>query len=77
MLVPQGFAHGFVTLSRVAVFNYKCTNFYNKESEGHINPLDKSLQLDWGIPKKEMVFSAKDKIAPKFGDHKKWPNGKN
>lgn len=70
MLVPQGFAHGFVTLSEVAVFNYKCTNLYSKESEGHINPLDKSLALDWGIPEEDMVFSDKDKAAPGFGEHR-------
>lgn len=73
MLVPQGFAHGFITLSEVAVFNYKCTNHYSKESEGHINPLDTDLALDWGIDHEKMVFSEKDKAAPKFGEHKAWP----
>ncbi len=73
MLIPKGFAHGFVTLSKTAVFNYKCSNLYNKESEGQINPLDKSLKLDWGILKKDMILSKKDKAAPAFGKHKKWP----
>jgi len=73
MLIPQGFAHGFVTLSKVAVFNYKCSNFYSKESEGHIHPLDKSLKLDWTLPKKDMILSAKDKKGPAFGKHRKWP----
>jgi len=75
MLIPQGFAHGFVTLSKEAVFSYKCTNFYNKESEGQINPLDKTLKLDWGIPKKDMILSAKDKAGPAFGKHRMWPKG--
>lgn len=74
MLVPQGFAHGFVTLSKKAVFNYKCTNFYSKESEGHINPLDKKLKLDWGLPEKDLLFSEKDKAGPEWGGHRKWTN---
>jgi len=72
MLIPEGFAHGFVTLSKIAVFNYKCSNIYSKESEGHINPLDKKLKLDWGIPKKDMIISSKDKKAAAFGKHRKW-----
>ncbi len=74
MLIPQGFAHGFVTLSEVAVFNYKCTNFYSKADEGHVNPLDPALDLDWGIPTEDMIFSEKDKAAPSLGDHKAWPS---
>ncbi len=74
MLIPQGFAHGFVTLSEVAVFNYKCTNFYSKEHEGYVNPLDESLALDWGIPTEDMIFSEKDKMAPSLGAHKAWPS---
>ncbi len=73
MLIPQGFAHGFVTLSEEAVFNYKCTNFYSKEHEGYVNPLDESLALDWGIPKEDMIFSEKDRMAPNLGTHKVWP----
>jgi len=73
MLIPKGFAHGFVTLSKVAVFSYKCSNLYNKESEGQIDPLDKKLKLDWGIPKKDMLLSQKDKDGPAFGKHRKWP----
>lgn len=73
MLIPKGFAHGFVTLSKTAVFNYKCSNLYNKESEGQINPLDKTLKLDWQIPKKDMLLSKKDKEGAAFGKHRKWP----
>ncbi len=73
MLIPKGFAHGFVTLSKTAVFSYKCSNLYNKESEGQINPLDKSLKLDWQVPKKDMLLSKKDKEGPDFGKHRKWP----
>ena len=34
--VPVGFAHGFLTLQNETIFHYKCTNYYNKESEGLI-----------------------------------------
>jgi len=73
MLVPQGFAHGFVTLSKKAVFNYKCTNFYNKESEGQINPLDDTLKLNWQLPTEDLIFSDKDKAGPEWGAHRAWP----
>jgi len=72
MLVPRGFAHGFVTLSKVAVFNYKCDNFYNKESEGHIHPLDPTLNLDWGVDPERIVLSEKDKEGPLWGVHRKF-----
>lgn len=73
MLIPKGFAHGFVTLSKTAVFNYKCSNLYNKKSEGQINPLDKTLKLDWQIQKKDMLLSKKDKEGAAFGKNRKWP----
>ncbi len=72
MLIPQGFAHGFVTLTETAVFNYKCTNFYHKESEGQINPLDKNLALDWELPESDLIFSEKDRAGAAWGEHRIW-----
>jgi len=69
-LIPKGFAHGFVALSKVAVFSYKCDNFYNKESEGGINPLDPNLAIDWRVPQEGMIVSEKDRENPIFGEHK-------
>ncbi len=69
LLIPRGFAHGFATLSKTAVFNYKCDNFYNKASERSIHPLDKSLTLDWNIPEDKIILSDKDKESPIFGEH--------
>ncbi|MDR2229258.1 MAG: dTDP-4-dehydrorhamnose 3,5-epimerase [Flavobacteriaceae bacterium] len=66
--VPRGFAHGFVVLSHTAVFSYKCDNFYNKESEGSIKFDDPDLNIDWKIPKVDMILSDKDLIAPTFKD---------
>ncbi len=64
--VPPGFAHGFVTLEDDTVFFYKCTNVYNKESEGSIRWNDPDLNIDWGIEKP--VLSDKDQVSPLFKD---------
>ena len=47
--VPVGFAHGFVTLKDNTLFCYKCTNVYNKASEGGIMYNDSDLNIDWNI----------------------------
>jgi dTDP-4-dehydrorhamnose 3,5-epimerase len=65
-LVPRGFAHGFSVLSENAVFVYKCDNFYNKESERGIMFDDSTLNIDWQIPKNEMLISEKDLINVSF-----------
>lgn len=59
--VPRGFAHGFAVLSDEAVFQYKCDNYYNKESEGSIAWNDESLAIDWKIDMDKVVLSEKDK----------------
>ena len=59
--VPRGFAHGFAVLSDEAVFQYKCDNYYNKESEGSIAWNDESLSIDWKIDMDKVVLSEKDK----------------
>ncbi|MDR2283070.1 MAG: dTDP-4-dehydrorhamnose 3,5-epimerase [Sphingobacterium sp.] len=66
LFVPRGFLHGFVVLSETATFFYKCDNFYNKESECGVHPLDTDLAIDWQIPVEEMLLSDKDKEAPSF-----------
>lgn len=66
LFIPKGFLHGFSVLSEEAVFFYKCDDFYNKESEAGINPLDKSLNIDWKIAEDLMILSEKDKDAPEF-----------
>ncbi len=58
--IPRGFAHGFSVLSETAIVNYKCDNFYNKESEGGIYPIDKMLNIDWQIPHEKQIISEKD-----------------
>ena len=62
--IPEGFAHGFVTLEDETVFNYKCTNIYNKESEGSILWNDPDININWNID--NPILSEKDKISPLF-----------
>lgn len=65
--VPEGFAHGFLTLEDNTVFFYKCTNVYNRESEGAIRWNDPSLNIDWGLAE-EPILSEKDKVSPFFAN---------
>ena len=64
--IPEGFAHGFLTLEDNTVFFYKCTQLYHKESEGSIRWNDPDLNIDWGndIP----ILSEKDQNAAFFKD---------
>lgn len=64
LLVPKGFAHGFVVLSDTAEFLYKCDQFYNKESEGGIHYADNTLNIDWGLKREEYIVSDKDQNNP-------------
>ena len=65
--IPPGMAHGFVVLSDVAHFHYKCTDFNHPGEEGSIRWNDPTIGIDWPY-KEEPVLSAKDQIAPFFKD---------
>jgi dTDP-4-dehydrorhamnose 3,5-epimerase len=64
LFIPRGFAHGFVVLSEVAEFFYKCDNYYNKESEGGLIFNDHELNIDWKVPMRDIQVSEKDKENP-------------
>ena len=66
LFIPRGFLHGFAVLSESATFFYKCDNIYNKESEDGINPMDKTLNIDWKVPLDKIILSEKDKLARSF-----------
>lgn len=63
--IPAGFAHGFLCLE-ACLFTYKCTNFYNKASEGGIIWNDPDLGIDWGIENPNI--SQKDLELPRLKD---------
>lgn len=64
--IPEGFAHGFLTLEDDTVFSYKCTALYNKQSERGLLWNDKKLNIDWTIA--EPILSDKDKLWGKFDE---------
>ena len=66
MWIPEGFAHGFLTLSNSAEFLYKTTNFYNKDHERLIRWDDETIDIKWPI--KDIVLSEKDKAARSFDE---------
>lgn len=68
IFIPRGFAHGFVVLSDVAVFQYKCDNYYCLESEGGISIEDTYLGIDWRMDISDAILSDKDKLHPLFKD---------
>lgn len=59
--IPEGFAHGFVVLSDIAEFTYKCTDFYNPDDEGGILWNDPEIGINWPINDiDEIILSKKD-----------------
>jgi dTDP-4-dehydrorhamnose 3,5-epimerase len=62
--IPEGFAHGFVTLSDTADFLYKTTDYYHRESEGTIAWNDFEINIQWPVEK--VTLSQKDKNAQSF-----------
>jgi len=68
-MIPRGFAHGFVVLSEIATFCYKCDELYHPEDEGGIMYNDPDVGIDWPY-KDEPLLSEKDKIHPSLKDCK-------
>ena len=68
LFIPRGFAHGFAVLSDVAIFQYKCDNFYAPQADGGISIKDDSLGIDWIIPIQNAVLSEKDTKHPLLKD---------
>lgn len=68
MLVPRGFAHGFVVLEDDTIFAYKVDNYYSPECDRGISFDDKSLNIDWILNKKELKLSDKDTKQPKLNE---------
>ncbi|MCT7631146.1 dTDP-4-dehydrorhamnose 3,5-epimerase [Aliarcobacter butzleri] len=70
LLVPRGFAHGFVVLEDNTIFAYKVDNYYSPQCDRGIAFNDPSLNIDWILNYDELNLSAKDKTQPKLFDIK-------
>ena len=68
LFLPRGFAHGYVVLSKSAVFAYKVDNKYAPEYDSGIRFDDKTVNIDWGIANEEVLLSEKDKNLAFFKD---------
>ena len=68
MLVPRGFAHGFVVLEDNTIFAYKVDNYYSPECDRGIAFDDDNLNIDWILKKEELNLSSKDKVQPKLNE---------
>ena len=60
--VPRGFAHGFAVLSKTAIFQYKCDNFYAPQDDGGVSVKDEKLGIEWQIPIDKALLSEKDTL---------------
>ena len=67
--IPRGFAHGFSVLTEIAVFQYKCDNFYAPQADGGIQLIDGSLGIDWRIPTNKVILSEKDLKHPLLAEY--------
>jgi dTDP-4-dehydrorhamnose 3,5-epimerase len=70
IFIPRGCAHGFSVISPKATFFYKCDNYYHKESESGIFPLDSDLNINWKLETGNIILSEKDKIAMSWARYK-------
>lgn len=68
LLVPKGFAHGFLVLSEQCMYQYKVNNYWNKESEGGLNIFDESLDGVWLVSREQISANDRDKNWPTLAD---------
>ena len=74
LLIPRGFAHGFVVLSETARFAYKVDNYYSPKHDRGIAFNDAQLDIDWNIPFEKLILSQKDTQQPAFKDAQYFDN---
>ncbi|MFD1411456.1 dTDP-4-dehydrorhamnose 3,5-epimerase [Lapidilactobacillus gannanensis] len=71
LLVPKGYAHGFVTLTDNVNFLYKCDNYYNAEADGGFKFNTPELGINWPIDFDQAITSEKDANQPSFTEFEK------
>lgn len=70
LFIPRGFAHGFLVLSKSAIFAYKVDNIYAPNYDSGICWNDPTLNIEWGVVKSEILVSEKDSKLPLFSEFK-------
>lgn len=75
LLIPRGFAHGFVVLSETCTFAYKVDNYYSLECDRGIAFDDPELNIDWVVEKNALQLSAKDTKQPLLSAADLFKNG--
>lgn len=68
ILVPKGFAHGFITLVENTEVIYKVTDYYSPEHDRSIRFDDPAIGIEWPLPSSGVQLSDKDQKAPLFAD---------
>jgi dTDP-4-dehydrorhamnose 3,5-epimerase len=66
IFIPKGMAHGFLALSEMVIFQYKCDAYYNSNADTGLMYNDPDLAIDWQFPKHEIILSEKDQKLPFF-----------
>lgn len=66
--IPVGFGHGFCVLSDEADFVYKCTNYYDPATEAGFKFDDPDVAIDWKLPPDELLYSERDRVAPRLAE---------
>ena len=66
MLIPRGFAHGFLVTSDTAIFSYKCDNYYAPTEDSGIFYNDTELNIEWPIINCDLQLSEKDSMLNSF-----------
>ena len=67
LFIPEGFAHGFMCLSKTCLVYYKCTNYRDQKSEITLKWNDKDLNIKWPI--KNPILSKKDRLGIMFSNY--------
>ncbi|RKQ87603.1 dTDP-4-dehydrorhamnose 3,5-epimerase [Solirubrobacter pauli] len=68
LYIPVGFGHGFLVLSDTADFVYKCTNYYDPATEAGIKFDDPDVNVEWPTDEVELLYSQRDKDAPRLSE---------
>ena len=66
LMIPKGFAHGFLVMSDDAIVHYKCDELYHPSYEGGIRYDDPDISIKWPFKKDDLLLSDKDRAYPLF-----------